>query len=124
VVAETNDKPKPIKRKNTRSDLKAFTILRNNDASGVSGIGRVADGVIFSDGFCVIRWRSEVTSLSVFHSFEDFEKIHVKSHPENMTEIVWVEQVGLNSAVVEYKKHKKQIKEQLKKEENESKSDS
>lgn len=33
-----------------------FRLIRDNDVSGVSGTGHVADGVIFSDGHAAVHW--------------------------------------------------------------------
>lgn len=71
-----------------------FTVVRNFDQSGISGTGRVLDGVIFHNGQVVTCWRSDVnevnlgfTSLGVYPSWEAFLRIHVEPHPENQTEI-------------------------------------
>ena len=42
--------------------LKTFTMERDVDVTGYSGIGIVADGVVFPDGTCVIRWRGPIAS--------------------------------------------------------------
>ncbi|OGZ58529.1 MAG: hypothetical protein A3F94_02380 [Candidatus Spechtbacteria bacterium RIFCSPLOWO2_12_FULL_38_22] len=67
-----------------------FTIIRKEDESGVSGRGRVLDGVVFTDGKTVVNWRSDKPSIAVYGSFEEFKKIHIDSHPKNKTEIVWL----------------------------------
>ncbi len=36
--------------------MKQFHLVRTEDESGVSGTGYVAEGVIFSNGWCVLRW--------------------------------------------------------------------
>jgi hypothetical protein len=53
-----------------------FHLERREDASGVSGIGRVAEGVVFSDGVTVLRWLTEVKSTVVFQSIKDVETVH------------------------------------------------
>lgn len=73
-----NDKPR------------VFTIIRNKDKSGVSGKGRVLDGVVFEDGKTVVSWRSDKPSLAIYNSFEEFKNIHIDSHPKNKTEITWL----------------------------------
>lgn len=67
-----------------------FTMVRKKDESGVSGRGRVLDGVVFKNGKTVINWRSANPSLTIFDSFEEFEQIHIDSHPKNKTDIVWL----------------------------------
>ena len=77
---------------------KLFSIRRVNDESGVSGKGRVLDGVLFHNGQVVICWRTDIegakhgySSLGIYPNWEAFEFIHIKSHPTNETVIIWVE---------------------------------
>ena len=62
---------------------------RGNDQTGVSGIGKVGEGVVFSDGRTVFRWCArDPHSTVTYDSFDDFMLIHVTPHPENDTRIV------------------------------------
>jgi len=45
------------------------------------------EGVVFSDGTCVIRWLTAVGSTSVWNSFNDMLRIH--GHPEYGTSFVF-----------------------------------
>jgi hypothetical protein len=56
--------------------VKLFHLERSEDASGVSGIGRVAEGVVFVDGVTVVRWLTAVKSTVVFQSINDVEAVH------------------------------------------------
>lgn len=60
-------------------------MVREYDASGVSGTGVVLEGVLFSTGVVVIHWLTPPPrgSISVFDSMEQFLDIHVKPHPDN-----------------------------------------
>lgn len=53
-----------------------FRFVRDLDASGVSGTGHVADGVVWHDGTCSVRWRTATRSTTVYDSLADVEKIH------------------------------------------------
>jgi hypothetical protein len=53
-----------------------FHLIRDTDETGISGTGVVAEGVVFSDGTCAMRWRTEVASTAVYASLEDLEYIH------------------------------------------------
>ncbi len=66
-----------------------FTMIRNQDCSGMSGTGRVLDGIIFPCGKVVVCWRRQVNSVQIYDSFEEFMTVHVESHPDNKTEILW-----------------------------------
>lgn len=70
-------------------DPQPFTIVRNGDETGISGVGPVADGIIFPSGRCVVEWRGATPCIQVWDSFEAFKKVHIDSHPDNNTEIIW-----------------------------------
>lgn len=71
--------------------MKYFKILREADESGVSGTGHVVNGVVFNDGTTVIRWLTEMSSIAIYKSFEDFKAIHIDSHPQNETVVEMIE---------------------------------
>jgi len=50
------------------------------------------EGVVFSDGFCAVRWLTAKRSVSVWNSFEDMMAIH--GHPEYGSELVFHEPAG------------------------------
>ncbi len=56
--------------------MKQFHLVRNEDESGVSGTGHVAEGTMFSNGWCVLRWLSEHPGLEFFLRIEDLEAVH------------------------------------------------
>lgn len=57
-------------------EAKLFVLVRDEDETGVSGTGEVADGVQFGDGTCALRWRTETASTGFYASIEDLLKIH------------------------------------------------
>lgn len=63
-----------------------FYLNRKEDATGVSGTGRVAEGAQFSDGSCVLRWLTLVRSTVFYNSIADVEHIHGHS---GLTEVVF-----------------------------------
>jgi hypothetical protein len=66
--------------------MRRFHFERLKDASGVSGCGRVAEGVIFSDGKVALEWLSAHASTAIYDSIADVELIH--GH-EGSTKIVF-----------------------------------
>ena len=68
-----------------------FTLIRKADESGVSGTGRVLDGVVFHNGKVAVCWRTELkhgySSVAVYDSFKAFKFIHIDSHPANEAEL-------------------------------------
>lgn len=70
--------------------MRTFEMVRKEDESGVSGTGKVLEGVVFSDGITVGRWvsdKSPARSTTFYNSFGEFIAIHVAPHPTNKTEI-------------------------------------
>ena len=66
--------------------MRRFHFERTKDASGVSGCGKVAEGVIFSDGKVALEWLSAHASTAIYESIADVELIH--GH-EGCTKIVF-----------------------------------
>ncbi len=56
--------------------MRRFHFERLEDASGVSGCGKVAEGVIFSNGKVALEWLSSHASTNLYDSLEDVEFIH------------------------------------------------
>lgn len=57
-----------------------FELWREDDFSGISGTGHVLDGVVFSDGTTVVRWRGKTPSTATFKSYKHFQRVHMKYH--------------------------------------------
>lgn len=66
--------------------MRRFHLQRHEDATGVSGIGRVAEGVVFSNGRVAITWLTEYTSIAVYDSMDAVRVIH--GH-DGRTEVVY-----------------------------------
>jgi hypothetical protein len=63
-----------------------FHLQRTVDITGVSGTGRVADGVLWPDGTATLRWRGDRPSTVNWDRIADAEAIH--GHGGH-TVIVW-----------------------------------
>lgn len=68
--------------------MRRFQLERDEDASGVSGIGVVAQGVEFDDGSCAMRWLTTTSSTAVYASAADVQAIH--GH-QGRTRLVWLD---------------------------------
>ncbi|GFO57344.1 hypothetical protein GMSM_43510 [Geomonas sp. Red276] len=83
-------------KEDTETNPTLFTLIRKTDATGVSGTGRVLDGVIFHTGQVVTCWRTDIngtdgfTSISVYPSYQAFLHVHVLAHPEGTNEVVFL----------------------------------
>ncbi|MFE4527047.1 hypothetical protein ACFRMO_07595 [Streptomyces anulatus] len=56
--------------------LRRFHLDRHEDATGVSGTGTVAAGVIFHDGTVAMRWMTGLSSTAIYSSIDDVLTIH------------------------------------------------
>lgn len=68
--------------------MRRFELHRDEDVSGTSGTGVVAQGVEFDDGVVALHWLSDLDSTTVYASLETCERIH--SHG-GRTRVVWVD---------------------------------
>ena len=58
------------------STARLFTLVREEDVSGTSGLGVVAEGTEFSDGTCVLHWLSQMHSIEICANLHVVEAIH------------------------------------------------
>jgi len=58
--------------------MKRFYLQRNDDESGISGVGKVAEGVIFTNGRCSMSWLTQISSTGFYDSIEQL--IHIHGH--------------------------------------------
>lgn len=56
--------------------MRTFHLQRDEDATGVSGTGKVAEGAEFTDGRCVLCWLGPVSSVAVYPNMKQLEAIH------------------------------------------------
>lgn len=67
--------------------MRRFHLQRNVDATGISGTGKVAEGVVFSNGWVAMTWLTEWSSIVTYpQGIEAVEKIHGHN---GMTQIVF-----------------------------------
>jgi hypothetical protein len=78
------------------SHMRRFRLYRQAPPDGYleEGLARPVndvqiEGIVFSDGQCVVRWMTGNHSTAVWPSFQDFEAIH--GHPEYETVIEWLD---------------------------------
>lgn len=70
-----------------------FELHRDEDVTGVSGTGLVAEGIVCTDGVAVFRWLTEWPASVVFHD-RGLEAVeHVHGHG-GKTRIVWLDGDG------------------------------
>jgi len=83
-----------------------FTMERLSDSTGVSGTGRVLDGVVFHTGQVVICWRTDLrqptghSSLAVYPTVEAFIGVHLLPHDTAASRITLLH--GMNEELAPY----------------------
>ena len=74
--------------------MRRFYLDRNEDASGVSGVGRVAEGVVFEEGEVILFWLTGHRTMGFYGSIEEVICIH--GH-QGKTIVSWVDKVDQTS---------------------------
>lgn len=80
--------------------MRTFHVHRDEDESGVSGTGVVAEGVLFSNGKVFVNWLSIHKIVECADSIAEWQAVH--GH-EGKTRIVWDDEI-LEEPVPEEKK--------------------
>lgn len=69
--------------------MRRFNLIRSKDATGVSGTGNVAEGVQFTDGALVVRWKSGTPSTVIWDGdVDDMMSIHGHN---GWTTLAWID---------------------------------
>ena len=68
------------------AEPRVFELIRDEDETGVSGTGKVAEGIEFSNGKCALAWITAYRSVVVYDSLREVEQIHGHN---GKTRIVW-----------------------------------
>lgn len=66
-----------------------FYLLRKEDVSGVSGTGKVAEGVEFENGMCALSFSSSYQHVNTYANLRAVEEVH--GH-EGRTEVVFIDE--------------------------------
>ena len=64
---------------------KNFFLKRTEDESGVSGTGRIAQGIVFDNGKVALTWLSDHPSVTIYDNLGEVRAIH--GH-EGKTEVI------------------------------------
>jgi hypothetical protein len=72
-----SDKP-TVKEVNplTASRSRTFKLNRQEDETGISGVGTVAEGIEFSNGMCALCWLTAMHSVAIYPNIRQLEAIH------------------------------------------------
>jgi hypothetical protein len=76
--------------------MKTFKLLRNEDASGISGTGFVAEGIEFTSGECAMSWLTEHRSIAIYPNMATLVNIHGHG---GRTQVIYDEPCGYGAGV-------------------------
>lgn len=66
--------------------MRTFHLVRDEDESGVSGTGEVAEGVLFSNSKAVITWKTIHKSVCIYDSLAEMLAVHGHG---GRTRVIW-----------------------------------
>jgi len=72
----------------TRPNSRRFQLHRDEDESGVSGVGIVAEGIEFTGGMVALSWLSPHAAVSVYANMKVVETL--RGHG-GKTRVVWTD---------------------------------
>lgn len=78
--------------------MRRFYLMRNEDETGISGTGIVAEGCVFWDGTCFLKWTTDTSSIGIYKSH--VEMIHLHGH-QGRTVIKWIDVKEENKTAAE-----------------------
>jgi hypothetical protein len=81
--------------------MRRFELHRDDDVTGVSGTGVVAEGVVMSSGKAVLEWLTEWPTSVVWHDRGLDSIEHVHGHG-GRTRIVWLDGRSTDEALAEF----------------------
>lgn len=68
--------PSPSPRLDDPRLPRNFLLVRNEDATGISGTGVVAQGTEYHDGTVTMVWCTRIASVEMFRSVAEVEALH------------------------------------------------
>lgn len=89
ISENVSDKP-TVRQVNplTAPRARRFQLVRDEDETGISGTGVVAEGMEFSNGMCAMCWLTAMHSVAVYPNIRQLEAIHGHN---GRARITWIE---------------------------------
>ena len=70
--------------------MRRFVLERHEDATGVSGVGVVCEGIEFTDGIVVMKWIvGDFRSMTIWN--QGIEAVRAIHGHDGLTEVVWID---------------------------------
>ena len=74
------------------NEMRRFVLNGTEDESGISGTRVVAEGVLFSNGECVLHWLTEVSSIALIALFCDLDALVLVHGHGGKTQLEWIDE--------------------------------
>lgn len=71
--------------------MRRFYLQRESDPSGVSGTGRVADGVEFASGWIALYFDPQIKGIHSIYFYRDLGDMYQLHGHSGKTRIVWID---------------------------------
>lgn len=71
--------------------MRRFYLQRESDPSGVSGTGRVADGVEFASGWIALHFDPQIKGIHSVYFYRDLGDMYQLHGHGGKTRIVWID---------------------------------
>jgi hypothetical protein len=71
--------------------MRRFYLHRDSDPSGVSGCGRVADGVMFDSGCVALHFDPTLKRVRCVYIYLDLADMYLLHGHKGKTRIVWID---------------------------------
>lgn len=79
--------------------MRRFQFQRNEDETGISGTGIVAEGVVLSSGKVVVNWLTKYPTISIYDSMADAQFLH--GH-DGKTVTVWLDIETVDNLTIDW----------------------
>lgn len=76
--------------------MRRFYLERKEDESGVSGTGKVAEGVEFDTGDVVLCWLTSTSSIGVYRNIKAVQAIHGHG---GRTTVSWIDEDDIDDCI-------------------------
>lgn len=70
--------------------MRRFYLNRNDDKPGVSGVGRVLEGVLTESGRVIVEWIHPYKTIGIYDSLEQFVALHVQL--PHVSQMIWIDE--------------------------------
>jgi hypothetical protein len=71
--------------------VRRFYLQRDEDPSGVSGTGRVAEGVEFDSGWVALHFDPRLKGVKTIYPYRDIADMYLLHGHGGKTQIVWID---------------------------------